>query len=97
MPSSPRWLTQSVEQNGVAPVRTTTRPGVGSSSSISSTTKGCLSSARTAARIAQSPTWIPARIPPSTQNSEPVLYVASQTMCSIVVATSSDRPKRGIG
>ena len=64
---------QSVEQNGVAPVRTTTRPGVGSSSSISSTTKGSLSSARTAARIAQSPTLMPARIPPSTQNSEPVL------------------------
>jgi hypothetical protein len=46
---------QSVEQKGVAPVRTWTRPGVGASSSTSSTTIGAASSARIAARIVNRP------------------------------------------
>ena len=49
--SSPRQLTQSVEQNGEAPVRMSTRPGAGSRYSMSSTTKGSLTAASSAALI----------------------------------------------
>src|SRR5215831_4800332 len=54
-PSSPRQLTTSVEQNGDAPVRTSTRPGAGSWYSMSSTTNGSLNSTSSAARTARLP------------------------------------------
>src|ERR1700686_170727 len=52
LPSSPRQFTQSVEQNGEAPVRTSTPPGAGPRKAMSSTTNGSLNATNNAARTA---------------------------------------------